>query len=211
MVPLKSIAQGFLAAIAIVMTINVVSLARAGDTWLAAMYLLIMLFPAASLLFLRLKVKSVTDSPDAKWRGLLFSFQGVALGFWMYDLVTTFYAINVTGLAIELNPLGWPLGILGALAFYGPMLVFLYVLLFRMQESVSFYAAIPLTLLTLGMSAMNLVAGAQNFQVFVDTAALTAGVRYELLALVIAMNFTVALALRREVFMRNSTLKLKNT
>jgi len=41
-----------------------------------------------------------------KWRNLLFSFQGVALAFWMLDILTTFYAINVTRLAYELNPLG---------------------------------------------------------------------------------------------------------
>jgi hypothetical protein len=66
----------------------------------------------------------------------------------------------VTRLAIELNPLGWPWGILGALAFYGPALTFSYVLLFRMKEKVSLFVVLPLTLLTLGMGTMNLVAGA---------------------------------------------------
>ena len=73
---------------------------------------------------------------------------------------------------MELNPLGWPLGILGAFAFYGPTLVFSYVLLFKIRETNALYAAIGLTMITLGMSAMNLFAGAQNFQVFVDTAKL---------------------------------------
>ena len=61
------------------------------------------------------------------------------------------------------------------------------------------YATIPLTLLTLGMGMMNLMAGAQNFQVFVDTAALATGVQYGLLALIITVNLTVPLALKRMV------------
>jgi len=172
-----------------------------------------LLMPASTLMYLKLKKTSpkaaMTDW--ARWRNLLFSMQGVALAFWVFDIATTFYAINVAGLAVELNPLGWPLGILGALAFYGPTLVFSYVLLFRMKESVSFYAAIPLTLVTLGMGAMNLVAGAENFQVFVDTAALATGVRYELLALVVAVNLIVPLALRRVITVQNLPLKMKNS
>lgn len=174
------------------------------------MYLLILLIPASSITILKLKNTNHTPSDDSqKWRNLLFSFQGVALGFWLFDIITTFYAINVTGLAIELNPLGWPWGILGAFAFYGPTLVFSYVLLFRMKEKISLYAALPLTLLTLGMGTMNLVAGAQNFQVFVDTAVLASGVRYGLLALIVAANLAVPLALRRMVAQPKSSLSLK--
>ena len=50
--------------------------------------------------------------------------------------------------------------------------MFAYMLLFRFKDNIALYAAVPLTLITLGMASMNLVAGAQNFQVFVDTAAL---------------------------------------
>jgi len=144
-----------------------------------------------------------------KWRNLLFSFQGVALGFWMFDIITTIYAINVTGLAIELNPLGWPWGILGAFAFFGPTLVFSYVLLFKMNEKISLYAAVPLTLITLGMGMMNLVAGAQNFQVFVDTAFLASGVRYGLLALIVTANLAVPLTLKRLVVQLKHGLNLE--
>jgi len=132
-----------------------------------------------------------------KWCSVLFAFQGVALAFWSFDMLTTYYAIDVTGLAIELNPLGWPLGILGAAAFYMPVLVFSYVLLFRFREKYTLIAAVPLTLLTLGMALMNLVAGAQNFQVFVDTAALASNVRFELLTTVAFFDLAVPLALKR--------------
>jgi hypothetical protein len=56
-----------------------------------------------------------------------------------------------------------------------------------------------MTLVTLGMGMMNLVAGAQNFQVFVDTAALATGIRYGLLALIVTINLAVPLALKRTI------------
>jgi hypothetical protein len=195
---LKSLAQGFLVAAGLVWVFNIIALVHGGDAWLGLMYLLILLIPVTSISMLKLnKMRHAPFDRKVNWKNLLFAFQGVALAFWMFDLLTTVYAIDVTRLAIELNPLGWPLGILGAFAFYGPTLVFSYVLLFKLKENVSLYAAIPLTLLTLGMSVMNLVAGAQNFQVFVDTAVLATGARYGFLALILTVNFVVPLALRR--------------
>jgi hypothetical protein len=172
-----------------------------GDAWLALLYLLVLLIPVSSLTYLKVKNVNPQSTPDAsaKWRNLLFSFQGIALAFWMFDIATTFYAINVTGLAVELNPLGWPLGILGAFAYYAPTLVFSYVMLFKMKEKLSLYAAIPLTLITLGMGAMNLLAGAQNFQVFVDNATLATEMRYGFLSLILSMDLAVPLALKQVV------------
>ena len=198
---LKSLAQGFLVATGLIWIFNIAVLIKGGDAWLGLLYFLILVIPASSLTYLKLKKTNPQAARDtsAKWRYLLFSFQGVALAFWMFDIATTFYAINVTGLATELNPLGWPMGILGAFAFYGPTLICSYVLLFKIKESISFFSAIPLTLVTLGMGTMNLVAGAQNFQVFVDTAAIATGIRYGLLALVVSVNLAVPLALKRMV------------
>jgi hypothetical protein len=207
---LKSLAQGFLVSTALIWLFNVAVLILRGDAWLGFLYLLILLLPTSSITLLKLKNPQPQPHEDSeKWRKLMFSFQGVALGFWMFDIITTFYAVNVTNLAIELNPLGWPWGILGALAFYGPALVFSYVLLFRMKEKISFAGAVPLTLLTLGMGAMNLVAGAQNFQVFVDTAVLAPGIRYGMLILVVALNLAVPAALMRVAAQPKSSLNLK--
>ena len=89
------------------------------------------------------------------------------------------------------------LGILGAFAFYSPTTVFSYVLLFRMKEKISLFAALPLTLITLGMGAMNLMAGTQNFQVFVDTAVLETGVRYGLLGVIGTVCLAVPFVLKR--------------
>ncbi|MCW4001052.1 MAG: hypothetical protein NWE93_12515 [Candidatus Bathyarchaeota archaeon] len=195
---IKSLAQGFLVATGIVWIFNVAALIRGGDAWLGLLYLLILILAASSIALLKLRPQAHPEKADPhRWHNLLFAFQGAALAFWSLDLITTFYAINVTGLAIELNPLGWPLGILGALAFYGPVLAFSYVLLFRLKEKISLIAAVPLTALTLWMASMNLVAGAQNFQVFVDTAALAVDVRFGLLAVVVVLDFVVPLTIKR--------------
>jgi hypothetical protein len=197
---IKSLAQGFLVATGLVWIYNVIALVRGGDAWLGLAYLLILFIPAVSLALLKLKSTSQPFINDKmKLRNFIFAFQGVALAFWSFDLITTFYAINVTGLATELNPLGWPLGILGALSYYGPVLVFSYVLLFKMKEKLSLYAAIPLTMVTMGMCFMNLMAGAQNFLVFVDTATLAVGSRYGLVALIFTFDLVVPLTIKRMI------------
>lgn len=180
---------------------NIAQLFRGGDVWLAMLYTMILAIPASALAYFRLRKTRVHLNVEgsAKWRSLLFSVQGAALAFWSFDILTTYYAINVTGLAVELNPLGWPLGILGAFVYYGPTLVFSYFLLFKIRETFSVYAAVPLTLLTLAMGTLNLLAGAQNFQVFVDTAALAVGVRFGLLAVVGTVCLAVPFALKKTV------------
>jgi len=172
---LKSLAQGFLASASLIWFFNAALLIISGDAWLGALYLLILLIPVSSITLLKLKSaqRSMGEGSD-KCRSLLFSFQGAVLAFWLFDIATTFYAINIVRTSYELNPLGWPWGILGAFAFYGPNLVFSYILLFKKKEKVALYAVVPLTLVTLGMGAMNLFAGAQNFQVFVDTTSIAA-------------------------------------
>jgi hypothetical protein len=192
---LKGLAQGFLVATGLVWTCNAIALLVGGDGWLGFMYLLIMLIPVSSIIILKQQNKNHLQNQPDRWRNLLFSFQGVALSFWLFDVLSTYYAINVVQNSIELNPLGWPWGILGAAAFYIPMLLFSYLLLFRLKEKISLYAAVPLTMLTVGMGAMNLVAGTQNFQVFVDTAALAANVRLELFSLVALTNLVVPMLL----------------
>ena len=194
---LKSLAQGFLAAAALIWVFNAASLILSGDAWLGALYLLILLIPVSSITLLKLKNGRSTGEGSDKWRSLLFSFQGAVLAFWLFDIATTFYAIKIVRTSYELNPLGWPWGIFGAFAFYGPTLVFSYILLFKKKEKFALDAAVPLTLVTLGMGAMNLFAGAQNFQVFVDTTSIAAGMHYIFLGLIVAVNLAVPLSLKK--------------
>ena len=84
---------------------------------------------------------------------------------WMFDVLTTFYAIDCLGIAGEMNPLGWPLGALGALIFYVPAYIFTYMLLFRLQGRCPPRVAVLITMLALGLGVMNLLAGLHNLEV----------------------------------------------
>jgi len=84
---------------------------------------------------------------------------------WMFDVFTTFYAIDCLGIAREMNPLGWPLGALGALIFYIPAYTFTNMLLFKLHSKYSPWTATLITVLALGLGAMNLLAGIHNLQI----------------------------------------------
>ncbi len=90
--------------------------------------------------------------------------------FWTFDVITTLYAIDYLGVAGEMNPLGWPLGALGALIFYIPALIFTHLLLFRIQNRYSPWVAVLITVLALGIGYMNLLAGLHNIDVAVTYA-----------------------------------------
>lgn len=92
---------------------------------------------------------------------LLFLY-AVPFVLWAIDVSTTFYAIEILGIAEEQNPLGWPLGVLGALTFYVPALAFTYLLLFKVKDKYSPYAAILITALAWLSGFMNLFAGLHN-------------------------------------------------
>jgi len=84
---------------------------------------------------------------------------------WAFDVITTFYVISHLGVAVELNPLGWPFGAWGTLMFYIPALVFTYLLLFRMQHKYSTWAATFITAIAVGFAIMNFLAGLHNIEV----------------------------------------------
>jgi Mg2+ and Co2+ transporter CorA len=89
----------------------------------------------------------------------------VTFAFWAFDVSTTFYAINVLGVAEEENPLGWPFGVWGALIFYVPALIFTYLLLFKVKNKYSPWAATLITALALLSGILNLVAGLHNLNI----------------------------------------------
>jgi hypothetical protein len=194
---LKSLIRGFIVAAGVVWICNIVALVRGGDAWLGLAYLLIMLVPLAGVAVIKLSGEDpILLNRTINWRNLLFGLQGAALAFWVFDMVTTFYAINISGLATELNPLGWPMGILGAAAYYLPTVALSYALLFRLKGKAAMYAAIPFTMVTLSMASMSLFAGAQNYQVFVGSVTLASSARLNLLASIAALDVAVPVALR---------------
>jgi len=103
-------------------------------------------------------------NPEKAKTLLLYTYI-VPFSSWMFDIFTTFYAIDYLGIAGEMNPLGWPLGALGALIFYIPAYTFTNMLLFKLHSKYSPWTAILITILALALGLMNLLAGIHNLQV----------------------------------------------
>jgi len=161
---LNDFAEGFLALTVVVGILNThLTLVVLTHMWLGLLFLMALLIPISIILYTHLShQKNGVD----KLRRMVVSLNGVALACWVFDVASTCYAIDILGGlggAVEQNPLGWPFGALGPLIFYVPVFVFTYLLLFRIKQKVSLFAAILLTLLVVFMGSMNLFAGLRNF------------------------------------------------
>lgn len=152
-------AEGFLAMTVVIWTLNIMTVVAFGHVWMGLSYFFVLLIPISMILYTYLKHRK----SDIDWiRRILLSLFGVCLACWVFDIVTTSYDLNIIGGVEELNPLGFPFGIFGALIFYLPASVFIYVLLFQLRHRLSLLAATLLTVLSLYMGFKNLGAGLEN-------------------------------------------------
>ncbi len=173
---MKRLAQGFVVAALALGVSNVAALLATGNVRLGLLYFLVLVIPlfATAYLLTRNRRKGTQKAVvNYKLAGILFALQGGALACWTFDNATTFYAIDVVRVATELNPLGWPLGALGALVYYVPTLILTCILLFRIRQKPAAYAAIGITVITLYMGLFNLNAGVINFKIFLTFAPLS--------------------------------------
>jgi len=161
---LVDFADGMLAMTVILLGLSIITCIMWALTWVVPFLLLVILISVSLLgreLQTFLNSRNRTTRLD-RLRQVLIASYGVCFACWGFDVCFTFYAINVLGIASELNPLGWPLGIVGALIFYVPAFFFTYFLLFRMKREHSVLAAIVVTVLALYIGFMNFVAAGQN-------------------------------------------------
>lgn len=100
-----------------------------------------------------------------KIKPILLYLYIIPFSFWALDIIVTLYVIDVLHVAGEINPLGWPFAVFGALIFYIPALVFTHLLLFRIKNMLALVVAILITLLALGLGVTNLLAGLHNIGV----------------------------------------------
>ena len=156
---LSDFTEGFLVMTAVIWILNIMTVVPFGHIWMGLSYFFVLLIPVSVILYTHLKRKK--NDIDGL-RRLLLSLYGVCLACWVFDIVTTYYALNIIGGAKELNPLGFPFGVFGALIFYVPASVFIYVLLFQLRHRLSLLAAFLLTFLSLYMGFMNPGAGLEN-------------------------------------------------
>jgi hypothetical protein len=143
--PLKNLTKGFFATTTTIAFLSIIELAINGNPTTATILLLTLIIPLTLGIYLWTRKRCIPENTGAtkKWGNLLFALQGAALACWIFDLTTTFYAINIAKVAYEINPLGWPLGALGALAYYAPTITLSYILIYRINQKISLYAVFP--------------------------------------------------------------------
>jgi hypothetical protein len=176
---------------------NIIALVIAGDMLTAALFFLILLIPISIIIYTfskRQENSSERATVYEKLKTFLIPLHGAAFACWTFDVSTTFYAIDVIRRAAELNPLGWPLGAIGALIFYVPAIIFTYTLLFRIKQKESLVVAAVITVLAACLGLMNFNAGAQNFRFFLNSVSFTMEGYSFLFSLVVAVDLIYAVA-----------------
>jgi hypothetical protein len=195
--PLNGFIQGFSVMLVAIWVHNITALVIAGDTLTAALFFLVLLIPISIIIYTfskRQENNGERVSVSEKLRIFLVPLHGAAFACWAFDVSTTFYAIDVVREATEQNPLGWPLGAVGALVFYVPAIVFTYSLLFKVKQKESLVAAVVITVLAAYLGLMNFNAGAQNFGFFLNSVSFTVEGYYSLFSLVVAVDLIYAVA-----------------
>ncbi|MEM2147628.1 MAG: hypothetical protein QXJ94_03375 [Candidatus Bathyarchaeia archaeon] len=168
---LSDFANGFLVMTVIIWILNIITFFVLGKTLAALIFLLILIIPISIVAYEGWNWKTGKKNVNRlhRLRQILISTYGVSFACWVFDIGSTYYAIDVLGVAAEQNPLGWPFGALGALIFYVPAMVFTYLLLFKVKQTYAILVAIVITVLTLYLGFLNFVAGGQNFGFFIDS------------------------------------------
>lgn len=198
--PLNGFIQGFSAMLVAIWSCNIIALVLAGDMLTAALFFLVLLIPISIIIYTFSKRQENSGEKAnvyEKLKTFLFPLHGAALACWSFDVSTTFYAIDVVRRAKELNPLGWPLGAVGALIFYCPAIVFTYTLLFKLKQKESAVAAAVITGIAAYLGAMNFNAGVQNFGFFLNSVSFTMEGYSFLFSLVVAVDLVYAVAFAR--------------
>jgi hypothetical protein len=149
MIQVKNVAQGFLvtaSAICLLETFQMQCLYL--DQWLSILIFVVLAGPLAANFFMavnRFRAEKPIQAKVFQAKNVLMALQGFGFACWFFDVISTTLVIDVQHASSELNPLGWPLSALGALAYFVPITFITYYLLFKLKTKESFYAAVALT------------------------------------------------------------------
>ncbi|MEM3699787.1 MAG: hypothetical protein QXL57_02825 [Candidatus Bathyarchaeia archaeon] len=163
--------KGFLVMMVIIWILNIITFFVLGKTLAATLFLLILVIPVLIVAYegWRWRIRKENVNRLDRLKQVLISMYGVSFACWTFDVISTYYAIDILGVAAEQNPLGWPFGALGALIFYIPAMAFTYLLLLNVKQKYAVLAAAIITVLALYLGFLNFVAGSQNFGFFTDS------------------------------------------
>lgn len=96
-------------------------------------------------------------------KNILMALPGIGLACWFFDVLSTVFVIDISQSGQELNPLGWPYSAPVALAYYIPIIVVVYFLLYRVKNKASFYGAVAISAATLTFASISFLASFNNF------------------------------------------------
>jgi len=203
----ENIAYGFLVTAGVIcLFVTTGWQAFYSNLWVELLLFLLLALPISIQILTvlkNLKGKGSTQTRVKQTKSILMALQGVGFACWFLDIISTIFIVNINQTGSELNPLGWPLSGLGALAYYIPITFVVYYLLYEAKSKETFYGAVVLTAVTLFMSARNLNAGLHNFVEIGSFSSSTA--EFEIVCIWIAI--LVALGICNTIVMlRNRTL-----
>jgi len=191
---LRDFTRVFLLATITILILSVIIFFVLGTALMTLFFLLVLSAPVSIMICRYGNRKTEKSNLLDMLRQILVSMHGISFTFWMFDVGITYYVLDVLSVNIEVNPLGWPLGALGALLFYIPAMIFTYLLLFKIEKIYALLVAMILTVLTLYLGFQNFIAGGQNLS-FIDPSASSVSEVYSyLFVAVLACNITYVLA-----------------
>jgi len=195
---LGDFAVGFLTMTTGIGLLYVISFAVWGYFAMWLLLVLILWIPLSIIVHEYSKREREKANWSVRLRRALIAAHGTFLASWAFDVGTTYYAIDVLNVAAEQNPLGWPMGALGALVFYLPALILIYVVLYRIRQKYSLAVATIITVLAAYLAIANLFAGFQNLDIATTYFLSPSTATYNLLFFaVILVDLVYALLFRR--------------
>lgn len=164
----KSVIQGFITAASIItLFVSAIWLFNAYlNPWVGVPLFIFLAAPFAIncvSLFKDLDQKNSVQTHIKLAKKVLMALPGAGIACWLFDVLSTILVINVAQSGTELNPLGWPYSAPAALAYYIPITVITYYLLYKIKRPASFWAAVAVSTATLFMAARSVFASLNNF------------------------------------------------
>lgn len=160
----KSVTQGFLATATAIWMFTCGWLVQL-NVWVALGLFLGLLVPFSirGITYLRsLSGKQPAQTRVKQVKDVLMSLQETGFACWFADVISTIFVVDISQSDSELNPLGWPLGAIGALAYFVPITFVVYYLLYKNKAAASFYGAVAITFVSFFMGARSVNASFYN-------------------------------------------------
>jgi hypothetical protein len=166
MVQAKNVAQGFIVSASAICLFETFQLQSFYLTpWFGWLLFFVLAVPLTANFLMaaeRFRAKKPMQEKVRQTKNVLMALQGFGLACWFFDVLSTVLVIDVKHASSELNPLGWPLSAFGALAYFLPITLISYYLLFRLKTKESFYGVLLITGVSIFMGLRNLGASLYN-------------------------------------------------